>query len=75
MTLASMLAGFGKVGRQRRQLAVGPGCQRRFEALIKLLGCQPAVPGGHPQLLDDGVPVRVGGPEPAVGRATRRGYV
>jgi len=48
---------------QQRELAEGAGDQRDFEALIQLLGGEPAVASRDPEDLDDPVPVGMGSPQ------------
>ena len=48
-----------QVGSQRRELGVGPGGQRVFQAVIQFFRGKPAVPGGYPQQFHHLIPVRV----------------
>jgi len=58
---AGLLRRSGQVLGQLVQLAVGPGAHRRLDPLVELLAVDPSVAGGHPQLVDDDVPVLVRG--------------
>ena len=49
-----------EVLRDRGEFGVGARGQRDLEALVEFFGGQPAVTGGHPQLLGHPVPVLVG---------------
>ena len=60
---ARLAAGRGQVGGQHGQLGVGARGQRRLQPLVEFLGGQPAVARGHPQHLDDTVPVLVRRPQ------------
>ena len=53
----------GQVGGQRGQLPVGPRGQGCLQPLVELVRGQPPVPGRHPQLLRDLVPVLVRRPQ------------
>jgi hypothetical protein len=48
-----------QVGSQRRELGVGPGGQRAFQAVVQFFRGEPAVPGGYPQQFHHLIPVRV----------------
>jgi hypothetical protein len=48
-----------QVANQRRELGVGPGGQRAFQAVVQFFRGEPAVPGGYPQHFHHLIPVRV----------------